>query len=145
MSKAHEELMGILREVLFGCAVLAVFSIVLAAITANAAEKYVVNAFVAETTECSFSREEERTIETLRNLIQEKADLHVSRITIEGKVKQLNFSDFRKKGAKTGKKVVTVALFPEKSGMPHVTYIVDGGFFVAATPKRALSLLKKYL
>jgi len=146
MSKAHEELVAVFKEVVFGCAVLAVFSIVLAAITANAAEKYVVNAFLVETTECEFSAKEQKTIEELKALARGRADLHVSSMTIEGKVKKVSVGDFRDKSKKkTQAKVITVALYPDKAGFPMVSYLTGDGYFLAATPKQALKLLKKYL
>ncbi len=144
MTKVHDN--AWFFEALQLVAVLAVLSIALAAVQSFAAERYTVSAFLVETTECEFSREEQRVIAELKTLAQGKADLHVSEMTIEGKVKKVSVSDFRGKGQKGSKgKVITVALYPANAGFPMVSYLTDDGYFLAATPKQALKLLKKYL
>jgi len=141
MIKCHEDLCALFFEVLPGILLLTVLSILLAAVQANASEKYIVNAFLVESTESHFTQVELNTIGQLKKLASGKADLRITEMEITGKLKKLNFRDFCK-----GRKCdITVALFPASSGMVQIGYAVKGGFFLAATPKEALTLLKKYL
>ena len=122
--------------------VCALFFFFAVASVAAAGEKYSVSAFVVEKVNgVTFSAAERRTLEELKKLVADKANLFVTEVSFSGKMEKLNFSTFQK-----GKKAtVTVAIFPKAANLPQLTYLVKGGYFVAADPKEVMNLLKKYL
>ncbi len=110
-------------------------------VCAEGAERYTVQVFLVEANGVCFAKTEEKIISDMRDLVAAKADLQVTEIAFEGKLTRLNFSDL----PKSGKKSVTVALFPAQAEIASISYFAGGGVFVAATPREAYKLLKKYL
>lgn len=108
---------------------------------AQGAERYQMQVFLVEANGASFTKIERSIITKMQKLVADKAELTVTEISCEGKLKKLAFKDFQ-----TGKSTnATVALFPEESGITSMSYFVSGGVFVSATPREALALLKQYL
>lgn len=108
----------------------------------QAAEQFTVNAVILEEVNgVTMTRSELKVIEQMKKLAENKADLQVTTMSMNGRLEKLNFSSLGIKNSAN----VTVALFPRESGLPEISYLISGGFFVAADPASALKLLKKYL